>query len=139
METLRDKWKGGRLGTLCAMEQAKVWALREVMKDTDEGVNYEAIAEQVVKLAPKGKKGGHPNRNAIRKLIERMDGDDEWFPGKRPDAPYGRPAELTPAKRKAIADTLMRMKKKGLEPSYPAALARAPAAMRNPATGEPYT
>ena len=101
METLRDKWKGGRLGTLCAMEQAKVWALREVMKDTDEGVNYEAIAEKVVKIAPKGKKGGHPNRNAIRKLIERMDGDDEWFPGKRPEAAYGRPATLTPGKRKA--------------------------------------
>ena len=77
METLRDKWKGGRLGTLCAMEQAKVWALREVMKDTDEGVNYETIAEKVVKIGPKGKKGGNPNRNAIRKLIERMDGDDE--------------------------------------------------------------
>ena len=71
------------------------------MKDTDEGVNYEAIAEKVVKIAPKGKKGGHPNRNAIRKLIERMDGDDEWFPGKRPEAAYGRPATLTPAKRKA--------------------------------------
>ena len=54
METLRDKWKGGRPGTLCAMEQAKVWALREVMKDTDEGVNYETIASKVVKIGPKG-------------------------------------------------------------------------------------
>ena len=71
------------------------------MKDTDEGVNYETIAQKVVKIGPKGKKGGHPNRNAIRKLIERMDGDDEWFPGKRPEAAYGRPATLTPAKRKA--------------------------------------
>ena len=62
METLRDKWKGGRLGTLCAMEQAKVWALREVMKDTDEGVNYETIAEKVVKIAPKaqGEEGWAP-------------------------------------------------------------------------------
>ena len=58
METLSDMWKGGRPGTLCAMEQAKVWALREVMKDTDEGVNYETIAQKVVKIGPKGKKGG---------------------------------------------------------------------------------
>ena len=73
METLRDKWKGGRLGTLCAMEQAKVWALREVMKDTEEGVNYETIASKVVKIGPKGEKGGHPNRNAIRLLLEKID------------------------------------------------------------------
>ena len=32
----------------------------------------------------------------------------------------------------------MRMKKRGLEPSYAGALARAPAAMRNPTTGEPF-
>ena len=101
METLRDKWKGGRLGTLCAMEQAKVWALREVMKDTEEGVNYETIASKVVKIGPKGEKGGHPNRNAIRLLLEKIDEDDEWYPGKRPEADYGRPANLTPAKRKA--------------------------------------
>ena len=32
----------------------------------------------------------------------------------------------------------MRMKKRGLEPSYAGALARAPAAIRNPTTGEPF-
>ena len=32
----------------------------------------------------------------------------------------------------------MRMKKRGLEPSYAGALARAPAALRNPTTGEPF-
>ena len=137
MATLWEQWKGGRAGTLCALEQAKVWALREVMRDTEKSVNYEAIASKVVKIGVDGKKGEHPGRGAIRKLIERMDGDDEWFPGKHTEPP-GRPAELSATKGKAIANTLMRMKKRGLEPSYSAALARAPAAMRNPATGEPF-
>ena len=52
METLRDKWKGGRLGTLCAMEQAKVWALREVMKDTEEGVNGGETVQWVLHRGP---------------------------------------------------------------------------------------
>ena len=137
MATLWEQWKGGRAGTLCAVEQAKVWALREVMRDTEKSVNYEAIASKVVKIGVDGKKGEHPGRGAIRKLIERMDGDDEWFPGKHTEPP-GRPAELSATKGKAIANTLMRMKKRGLEPSYSAALARAPAAMRNPAPGEPF-
>ena len=44
------------------MEQAKVWALREVMRDTEKSVNYEAIASKVVKIGVDGKKGEHPGR-----------------------------------------------------------------------------
>ena len=38
MATLWEQWKGGRAGTLCALEQAKVWAPREVMRDTEKSV-----------------------------------------------------------------------------------------------------
>ena len=106
MATLWEQWTGGRARTLCALEQAKVWALREVMRDTEKTVNYEAIASNVVKIGVDGKKGEHPGRGAIRKLIERMDGDDKSFPGKHTE-PSGRPAELTPTRSKAIANTHM--------------------------------
>ena len=65
-ETLRRLWLGGTRGTLCAREQARVWALREAWneeQDTAYGL-HEHIRQKVKKIG-----GGHPTGGAVKKLL----------------------------------------------------------------------
>ena len=124
--TLEKLWKCGKKGYLSPLEQVKAWALSEAGKDPAE------IAEKVVKIG-----GGHPSREAIRQLLDRIDEDPDWYPGKRAKAEYGRKPVLRGTKRKQVAATAMRLKKQGVEPTYSSIVANCPAAVRNPDTGVP--
>ena len=100
-------WKGGRPGTLSSLMQAKAWGLSEAR------VPQVDIAAKLEKIG-----GGHPTKSAVCKLLERIKGDPEWYPGKRPDAAYGRKPVLREAKRKQVAASAMTLKRRGVEPTY---------------------
>ena len=68
----RCLWLGGPPGQLCALEQAKAWALREVWRADDKykyGMNM-FIAQRVVKGD-----GSHPTGHAVSQFFARADGD----------------------------------------------------------------
>ena len=79
MPSLQSLWKEGREGALSPLEQMRAWALREAQKDLggEEAVNRQKIADRVTKVG-----GGHPSREAIRKFLDRVDEDPDWYPGK---------------------------------------------------------
>ena len=74
-----NAWLVASTGRLPPVEQAKLWALREVLrKRGDDVLQYVWMAGQV-KLAG----GGHPTRQAVKKFFDRVDTDKEWYPGER--------------------------------------------------------
>ena len=79
MASLESLWKEGRDGALSPLEQMRAWALRTAQRDIggDKAVNLEKIADRVTKVG-----GGHPTREAIRRFLDRVDADPEWYPGK---------------------------------------------------------
>ena len=64
-ELLQKAWLSGRTGSMCALQQARAWALREVWRDDDKSEYgmYEYIAGKVEKVG-----GGHPGGDAIMKF-----------------------------------------------------------------------
>ena len=129
-----DEWLRGLKGRLAPVEQAKLWALRPVMKKQgDDGTNYQWMALQVTLCG-----GGHPTRQAVAKFFAKVDGDKKWYPGKR-DPGQGRPEQLTKSKRLAIARSAMALKRRKVEPSYGNVIAQCPQASTNPSTGRPFS
>ena len=76
---LRTKWTEALRGRLPPKEQAKLWALREVLrKQGDDGQQYLWMASQVRVVG-----GGSPSREAVRRFFERVDEDlVGWYPGR---------------------------------------------------------
>ena len=132
---LQAKWQEAPQGRLTPKEQAKLWALREVLrKQGEDCTQYVWMAGQVQVVG-----GGHPSREAVRRFFERVDTDPAgWYPG-RADGKTGRPQQLTPKKRKSIAKSMMAAKKRGLNPSYELALDLCPKATTNDTTKEAFT
>ena len=119
-----------------AREQAKAWALREAWRDSgkaDHGM-YTHIAGKLTKSD-----GEAPQSAAVKKLLHRIDDDDDWFPGKANYEETGAPALLTGAKRAAIAKSAMTLKKKGVEPTYERVIIACPKAALNPKAKKPFT
>ena len=111
-EQLRDMWLHAQDGRLCAWEQAKALALREVSRELHGRTQLEWIAARVEKAG-----GGHPSHAALHKFFKVVDADDEWFPGKQRGARRGAKPLMTPAKRRCIAQSAMAAKKsRGDEP-----------------------
>ena len=119
-------WKKAKRGRLSPLMQAKAWGLSEA------GVPPVEIAAKLTKGG-----GGAPSREAVRRLLERIEEDPGWYPGKRPEAAYGRAPVLAGAKRKQVADSAMTLKRRGVEPTYASVTAQCPKAALNPATGQP--
>ena len=134
-ELLRSAWLEGKKGSLNGREQAKAWALRESWKDSGKG-EYGMNAYIAGKLLKQG--GGSPGREALRRFFEKIDADDEWFPGKGNYEDAGRPAILTGLNRAAIARSAMTMKTNGIEPTYAKVVAACPKASLNPKTDQPF-
>ena len=133
-ETLRRLWLGGTRGTLCAREQARVWGLREAWNEEQDSTYglHEHIRQKVKKIG-----GGHPTGGAVKKLLQKIDEDGDWFPGKQYGEKRGRKRVLVGPKATAIASSAKAQKTSGGEPTYASILAACPAASVNPATGEP--
>ena len=99
-------------------------------------MNMQWIADR---LTVAGGENCHPTREAVRQLLQRVDGDKLWHPGKVYRARNGPRPCLTKAKRRAIAAAMMAAKKKGEEPSPALALQKCPGATKNPATNLPFS
>ena len=103
MASLQSLWKEGRDGALSPLEQMRAWALREAQKDLggEEVVNHQKMG------------GGHPSREAIRKFLDRVDEDSDWYLGKTYRKRSGPQPVLQGNKRRQVAKSAMNLKKKG--------------------------
>ena len=93
---------------------------------------HSRIAAQVTKVG-----GGSPGRDAIRVLLERIDSDPAWFPGKSYQQSFGPAPAMSKTNQHVVAKSLMKAKEEGIEPTYAVALARCPRATVNPHTQRP--
>ena len=132
MQLVHDAWSKTTTGCLSASAQAKVWALREVWRDThagDHGLGA-YVASKVEKAG-----GGHPSGEAIMMLYHKIDADPTWFPCKADEGARGRPRRLlTRGNAAVVARTAMRMKAERKEPTHSRIVAACPKAAMNPAT-----
>ena len=74
-DLLQQAWTQAKPGCLAAWTQAKIWALREVWRDThesDHGLGT-YVAGKVKKVD-----GGHPKGEAIMQFYRKIDADDDW-------------------------------------------------------------
>lgn len=118
-QTLRDLWLSGPEGRLCAQEQARAWALREVWQAEGNAVyGLLPFVASRVKTTAAGKPVGHcPSKAALAKFFARVDADAEWFPGKVYGETRGRKRVLRGAKRTAVVAAAKRLKAEGDEPT----------------------
>ena len=149
-QALQDLWLNARKGTLCAREQARAWALREIW--IEQNVGPKAVRSKLTRsdlygmmefvrqrVFVAGSRKAHPSTPCLANLFEKLDQDKQWFPGKKnPDAAAPGPEPvLAGAKRKAVAEAAMGLKRRGIEPTYADIVAQCPSAAINPDTGEP--
>ena len=112
---LQAAWTEAAEGRLPASEQAKLWALREVLGELGESTTqYDWMSKQVHVMGKGGAKGDHPGRAAVKKFFDRVDlVGPNWYPGVQQTPRTGRPVELTSNKRAIISRSMMAAKKKG--------------------------
>ena len=138
-DILLEAWLGGKEGTLCGREQARVWALREQWREnhtSDHGMNS-YIAGKVRKTKNGRPEGPHPDRTAIAKLFEKIDEEeDDWFPGKFSSENMGRKRVLAGGKLNAVCKSAKTVKKELGDVTFPLVAARARNALTNPDTGK---
>ena len=133
-DMLRSAWLDATDNSFSGKEQAKARALREIWRDAgkaDHGLKYYIAG----KLKKQG--GGAPTSEAVRKFSEKVDADDDWFPGKANYDNMGTPSVMTGPQRAALARCAMTMKKDGIEPIYGKVIAACPKAKLNPTTKRP--
>ena len=131
--SLRDLWRAGKQGCLSPLEQSRAWALREVYREmeTPEKKLYTKVAEKLTKTG-----GGQPTSRAVLQLFEKIDNDDDWYPGKVEEG-RGRKPALSGLARNAIKRSAEATKRNGGEPTFKRILGSCLAAVQNPATEKP--
>jgi len=138
-ETLSKLWLHAPDDRLCAREQAKAWALRELWKADGKGTYgmYSFIASKVKKHKNGKPVGDSPTNASMKEFFEKVDEDQLWFPGKHSGEKRGPKRVLRGPKVSAIVSAAKRLKGEGTEPTYGAVLAACPNATRNPDTDMP--
>ena len=83
LEQLEDLWLSAPEGKLCAREQARAWALREIWVAEGKGQHglYTFVANRVQTTKDGKPKGGAPVSQSIKDFFEKVDADPNWFPG----------------------------------------------------------
>ena len=131
--TLEELWRSAPKGRLSSLEQLKAVAYRDVLQEA--GAKKHGLHKKIAeKLTLSG--GGHPQRNAVRKLLAKVDADDGWYPGKSYQESFGPAPVLSGPNRQAIAKSAMNLKKNGSEPTFRLVVARCPRASINPNTSK---
>ena len=136
-ELLKELWCGGKPGTMSAQTEARAWALREAWQDEHGDKTYGMlpwIADKVWKINEEKQKKEHPSKQALAKLFDKIDNDEEWFPGQCDRETYGPAPAINGTNQGVIARSAMTMKDKDSEPSYPQLVATNPKATLNPKT-----
>ena len=134
--SLRDAWLHAPDGRLCAREQAKAWALREIWNEEGKS-SYGLlpwVAQRLKTNVGGSPTGDPPSPPAIAQFFSKLDDDPDWYPGKRCGEKPGPKRVLRGSKKTAIVAAAKRLKKEGTEPTYSAIVAACPAAVVNPAT-----
>ena len=128
--SLQDLWKTGKEGCLSPLEQCRAWALREVYREQDvpEKKLYTMMAAKLTKIG-----GGAPTPRAVLKLFEKVDGDEDWFPGKVEEG-RGRKPALTGLAKSVIQRSAEAIRRRGGEPTYNLICGTCPEAVKNPET-----
>ena len=131
---------GGREGYMSGQTQARAWALREVWRDENGEKTYGMlthIASKLYTITPPRKKKEHPSSQALGQLFDKMDNDQEWFPGQSDQGRHGPAPAINGTNQGIIARSAMTMKENGKEVTYPQLVAHNPKACVNPATNRP--
>ncbi len=76
-------------------------AFREVLQELCPGEQHFQYIADKIDVEVDGKVQ-HPSRQAIRKFFERVDSDDDWFPGKHSGTKRGPAPLLNGAKRRCM-------------------------------------
>lgn len=132
---LRDAWLKGSGPRLGAKGEALAWALRVAWRAQSHGDHgmLTFVQQNVPKMD-----GEPPRLDALSALFKKIDRDEAWFPGKLGGrGAGGRPAAISQVNQAVLARSAMALKKRGVEPTYTALVARNPEATRSPHTGEP--
>ena len=95
-DLLRSAWLDAKDGSLSAREQAKAWALREIWKDSGKA-DYGMKTFIAGKLKKEG--GGSPSSEAMTCFFDKVDVDDDWFPGKGNYENMGAPPMMSGQQR----------------------------------------
>lgn len=134
-ECLHKLWLSAPEGRLSPWEQAKALALREASRMLHDGWdNLPWVCERLTKSG-----GGHPQPGSLHEFFSKVDADSDWFPGKHNGAKRGPTPQLTPHKRRCIAESAMAAKKyRKQEPCVAAVVQACPDATRNEKTGKPF-
>jgi len=127
-EYLKTFWPHAQDGRLCAREQAKAWALREVWREEGKGDHglFSWVASRVEKTSNGKPTGANPTNSAMFQFFEKVDEDRDRYPGKHNGATRGPKRVLAGAKVTAIASAAKRLKAEGEEPTYAAVVAACP-------------
>ena len=128
-------------------EVAKALVCRKVLDDIEEHTNMtcwqltgmskkDYTASQLVKKG--GKKGEKVTGRAVQKHWTKANQKGNWFPTKKPSnkAGAGRPPQITPAQKQAIADKAMKLKDDIIAPSPEKIRICLPKKTMNKKTGE---
>ena len=139
---LRAAWSRAPPKCMPPSEQCKLWGLREALRMLGaDDTQYQHMAGRVFVNGQDDALGNeHPGRQSVRELFQRVDTDFKgWYPGRTSGAKRGAKTQLTPGKRKTIAQSMMAAKKRGARPCYDLAKARCPTSTANPKTGEAFS
>ena len=132
--TLQELWLHGKAGCLCSWEQLKAWALREAWKEssTSSYGMHTWIAERLTNMG-----GGQPTSVAVKDLLQKIDDDEGWYPGKQYGEKRGRKRVLQGVKALAVARCAQAKKARGVDPTYGQVCGSCKDAVINPETGRP--
>ena len=135
---------------MCGREQARAWALREVWLEEHVGRRvaranltrkdlYDMLEFVRKRVFVAGHDKAHPTGESLAAFFLKVDRDASWFLGRRdPGAATPGPAPvLRGAKRRAVAEAAMALKRRKIEPTYASIIAQCPNAVTNPKTHAP--
>ena len=132
--SLQKLWLYGKEGGLSAREQLKAWALREAWQEnnTSSYGMHTWVAERLTKIG-----GGQPTNVSVKDLLQKIDDDEDWYPGKQYGAKRGRKRVLRGVKAVAVANCAKAKRARGVDPTYGQVIGNCKVAVTNPETGRP--
>ena len=135
-ELLRKAWLDDRHGNLNAFGEAKAWALREIWRAVHDNNDYGMLPSVAARVKKCGT-GESPSKAALFQLFQKVEADDEWFPGKSYQEKHGPVKVLDGTCVQAIATCAQAAKKRKIEPTYKLVVGTCDKAVVNPDTGKP--
>ena len=135
-------WVSGRPYRLAPWSQAIIWAALKINEAWNLDMCDNDIASLVQKVGDSGRSdGGPPSKQAVADWRRLIENDPDWYPGKLAEQRKkpGPRKLLDNQKASSIAQSMMGVKRRRVEPSASLAKELCPAATLNPETGKPFS